>query len=355
MEPTAALCRTIVGTIMCFALVSPISTLHAQRIDRGSIKIIENTEPEPGETCILGVTGSGFLNVAYVEVKVDDIVAEIEDTIIVSDTELHIKIRFPRVRSAIRSHSYSVKVSAEGRAEALVPRPVTEVEPSPLPAVDTVAVTPDPPPIPEMTFLLDGMPFPDDGSLTVHLDSSHSKTLSIHNTGQAPLRLSNLQRPASFEVVGFPQRILADSNATIEIRWLPQSGSTPRGILSFNTNIPNRPVFSIQLTGTPTQTNPPIVDGYRTLLLIIAAVTVFAAGFIGVRRVGAKKSLHIKADKDFGRQEIVSGKILPRFEVALTPQLDFGQSTIHVKGNLLGKGAHIKTTPLSVETPPDAA
>jgi len=195
----------IVFAVLASAFMA-LSSLHAQR----KIDTIAIDQAIPGQTSILTVTGEGFKGanpVSHVEVKVDNVAVPVDTFTVVSDSELKIPILFPQTGRTGRRHTYSVKVSGEGIADAIQPRPVTSIE---TPAIEPAVIPTPVPSDPEIAFSLDGVPMTDD-SLAISFDAasgdSVSKTLVVQNVGPTRLLLSNLQTPPAFAVIGFPNEI----------------------------------------------------------------------------------------------------------------------------------------------------
>lgn len=314
-----------------------LNSLYAQR----RIDSITIDQAVPGQISVLTVTGKGFDGVTHVDVQVDDIDADVKNFTIVSDTELKITIQFPRTGRTGRRHRFAVKVAGEGTAEALQPRAVISIESPPIePAVIPSSAQSDP----EITLALDGEPITDD-SLVINfkaaISDSASRTLVVRNVGQTRLLLSNLQTPSAFEVVGFPDQLQPDSSAAITIRFLPRSQMNTTGVMNFNTNVPGRSQFSLQLTGsilpstTPTSVISPF-GGSKKLFYIIPIIVTFVVALIVIRRVVAGKRIRIKPVRDLGKQAITStGMIKSSFELSLTPSLDFGKSEIRTNERLI--------------------
>ncbi|MDI9635366.1 DUF4394 domain-containing protein [Geitlerinema splendidum] len=76
-------------------------------------------------------------------------------------------------------------------------------------------------------------------------------TITINNTGTAPLNLSNLTLPEGFSLVGtLPSTVAAGGTTSFDVRLDADAIGTPSGELSFITNDSDENPFNFQIQGT---------------------------------------------------------------------------------------------------------
>ncbi|MFZ4426528.1 MAG: ELWxxDGT repeat protein [Saprospiraceae bacterium] len=86
---------------------------------------------------------------------------------------------------------------------------------------------------------------------TVQVGKDTTRTISIRNTGNAALAISNVQTTgAQFAVGMVPASIAPDSSVNVTVKYTPSGAGAHTGSLSFTTNVPGAATFAINFNGT---------------------------------------------------------------------------------------------------------
>jgi ELWxxDGT repeat protein len=86
---------------------------------------------------------------------------------------------------------------------------------------------------------------------TVQVSKDTSRTITIRNTGNAALAISNVQTTgAQFTVGAIPASIAPDSTVNVIVKYTPSGAGAHTGSLSFATNVPGAGTFTVNFNGT---------------------------------------------------------------------------------------------------------
>lgn len=86
---------------------------------------------------------------------------------------------------------------------------------------------------------------------TVQVGKDSVRTLTIRNSGNAPLTISNVQTQGMQFTLGatLPASIGPDSTFNLPVKYTPNGAGNHSGSLTFSTNVPGAPTFSVLFSG----------------------------------------------------------------------------------------------------------
>lgn len=107
--------------------------------------------------------------------------------------------------------------------------------------------------IPGISLVLDQNTVPNGSEIdfgTVLLGEDSVRTFTLQNPGNGVLKLLDIEiTGADFSISGLPEEIAAFGEDAFEVRFTPSAAGTQTGSLSFNTNVPGVPTFTLNFTG----------------------------------------------------------------------------------------------------------